>query len=132
MQTQMHARRDSASATLLYRLGAALLLAQAAIHVLVYVGFALTPAYPGFLFLLNAAASVVLAAGVLRGFRLAWHGSAALAAATAVLFIVVRTVGLPAFHLSDWVAMVGVLPLGPLSLLGDALLLALYVVDRAR
>ena len=132
MDTQAQTRRDSSSATTLYRVGGVLLLVLAVIHILVYVGFSLTPAYPGFLFLLNVAASVALAVGVLVGFRPAWHASALFAAGTIALFVIVRTVGLPAFHLTNWVSMVGFLPLGPLSLVADGLLIALYAVDRSR
>lgn len=124
--------RDSTAATALYRVGALLLLVIAVLHALVYVGFSLTPGYPGILFLLNVAAAVVLAVGVFVRFRPAWHLSALFAAGTIVFFVIVHTVGLPAFHLNDWVAMVGFLPLGPLALIAEALLLALYAFERSR
>lgn len=124
--------RDSSSSTAIYRVGGVLLLLIAVLHVLVYVGFSLTPAYPGFLFLLNVVAAVALAVGVFLRFRPAWHLSALFAAGTIVFFVIVHTVGLPAFHLNDWVAMVGPLPLGPLSLIAEALLLALYAFERSR
>ena len=107
--------------------GVTLLLAMAAIDLLVYFGFGLTFAYPGILFLLNAAAAAVLAGSLMRGYQVAWDVAAGLAASTAVLFVIVRTVGLPNFQLSDWVVMLGFLPLGPLSLVMEALFLGLYV-----
>ena len=70
--------------------------------------------------------------GVFLRFRPAWHLSALFAAGTIVLFVLVRTVGLPAFHLTSWTSMVGFLPLGPLSLIAEGLLLALYAVERSR
>lgn len=69
--------------------------------------------------LAGGALLIVLAGGILRGSRLTWHGAALLAALTFISFIAVRTVGLPNFYLTDWVVMVGVLPLGPLSLAAD-------------
>ncbi|HEX3630467.1 MAG TPA: hypothetical protein VHW91_08355 [Candidatus Dormibacteraeota bacterium] len=107
--------------------GVVLLLAIAAIDLLVYFGFALTFAYPGILFVLNATAAAVIAAGLLRGYRVAWHAGALLAASTAVAFVLVRTTGLPGFRLSDWIVTVGLLPLGPLSLVAEALFFGLYV-----
>lgn len=132
MHVQTRAQRDSARRTPIRTAGAIVLLVIAAIHVLVYFGFALTPGYPGFLFLLNAASSVVLAGALLAGVQLAWPASALLAALTIVFFVIVHTVGLPAFQLTDWLSMVGFLPLGPLSLIAEALLIALYLFDRFR
>ena len=116
----------SRSATLT-GVGVTLLLAMAAIDLLVYFGFGLAFAYPGILFLLNAAAAAAIAGGLLRGYQSAWHLAAGLAATTAVLFVVVRTIGLPGFQLNDWVVMLGFVPLGPLSLLVETLILGLYV-----
>ena len=132
MDTQARTQRAGSSTGALYRAGGVVLLVIAVLHVLVYVGFSLTPGYPGILFLLNVAASVVLAVGVFLRFRPAWHLSALFAAGTIVLFVLVRTVGLPAFHLTSWTSMVGFLPLGPLSLIAEGLLLALYAVERSR
>lgn len=132
MKVLTQGERGASRRTPLRTAGAVILFVIAAIHVLVYVGYALTPGYPGFLFLLNAAASVVLAVAVLANIRLAWPASALLAALTIVFFVLVHTVGLPAFQLSDWLSTVGFLPLGPLSLLAEALLIALYLVDRFR
>lgn len=132
MNTLTQATRTAGRRTPLQTAGAVILLVIAAIHVLVYVSYALTPGYPGFLFLLNAAASVLLAIAVLANIRLAWPAGAVLAATTIVFFVIVHTVGLPAFQLSDWLTMVGFLPLGPLSLLAEALLIALYIFDRLR
>lgn len=132
MDVETQTQRGASRRTPLQIAAAVILIAIAAIHVLVYVGFALTPGYPGFLFLLNAAASVVLAVAMLASVRLAWPASALLAALTIVFFVVVHTVGLPAFQLSDWLSTVGFLPLGPLSLLAEALLIALYLFGRLR
>lgn len=132
MSAQTQPWREAAGRTPFRTAGAIILLVIAAIHILVYVSFALTPGYPGFLFLLNALASVVLAVAVLANIRLAWLASALLAALTIVFFVIVHTVGLPAFQLSDWLTMVGFLPLGPLSLVAEALLIALYLFDRLR
>lgn len=132
MNAQTQAKHSAARRTPLRTAGAVILLVMAAIHVLVYVGFALTPGYPGFLFLLNAAGSVALAIAVLANVRLAWPASAVLAAVTIVFFVIVHTVGLPAFQLPDWLSTVGFLPLGPISLLAEALLIALYLFDRLR
>ena len=107
--------------------GVGLLLAMAAIDLLVYFGFALTFAYPGILFLLNAAAAAVIAAGLVRSYPAAWHAGALLGATTAVVFVLVRTTGLPNFRLTDWVVTAGLLPLGPLSLVVDVLVCGLYV-----
>lgn len=65
--------------------GVALLLAMAAIDLLVNFGFSLAFAYPGVLFMLNAGAAVVIAAVLVRGYAVAWHAGALLAASTAVL-----------------------------------------------
>ena len=108
-------------------LGVTLLLAMAVIDLLVYFGFGLPFAYPGILFLLNAAAAAVIGAWLLTGTPAAWHLGAGLAAATVVLFVVVRTIGLPGFQLSDWVVMLGFLPLGPLSLVVEVLFVGLYI-----
>lgn len=132
MSAQTQPWREAARRTPLQTAGAVILLVIAAIHVLVYIAYALTPGYPGFLFLLNALGSVVLAAALLANIRLAWLASAVLAALTIVFFVIVHTVGLPAFQLSDWLTMVGFLPLGPLSLIAEALLIALYLWDRFR
>lgn len=132
MRVQARLAPAASQRTPLRTAGALLLLAIAAIHVLVYVGFSLTPGYPGFLFLLNAAASVLLAIAVLAGIGPAWPAGALLAALTIVFFLIVHTVGLPAFQLGDWLNTVGFLPLGPLSLLVEALVIALYLFDRLR
>lgn len=132
MNVLTQAQSGASRRTPLHVAGAVILVVIAAIHVLVYVGFALTPGYPGFLFLLNAAASVLLAIAVLANIRLAWPASALLAAVTIVFFVVVHTVGLPGFQLSDWLSGVGFLPLGPISLFAELLLIALYLFDRFR
>jgi hypothetical protein len=111
-------------------MGAGLLLAMALIHLLVYVGFSLTPAYPGGLFLLNCVATLLLAIGIVRGLEPAWHLGAVLAAASIVLFVLIRTVGLPAFRLHDWIVFVGPLPLGPISLAVEVIFLGLYAAGR--
>lgn len=107
-------------------IGAALLLANGLIEVLVYVGFGIPFGYPGILFLLNAAASALLAAAVLAGRRVASHLGALLCAATILGFVLARTTGLPGLQFSDWVVMLAFLPLGPLSLLVEGLYLGLY------
>lgn len=132
MKVLTQAERGGSNRTPLQMAGAGILLVIAAIHVLVYVGYSLTPGYPGFLFLLNAAVSAVLAVAVLANIRPAWPASAVLAALTIVFFVLVHTVGLPAFQLSDWLSTVGFLPLGPLSLTAEVLLIALYLFDRLR
>lgn len=116
--------------TWLPRAGAIILLAMGAVHVLVYVGFSLSPGYPGFLFLLNAALSLVLAIGVFANVGLAWPAAALLAAGTIALYIVVHTVGLPGFYLEDWLSTVGFLPLGPISVVGEAAIIGIYLIDR--
>lgn len=129
-QTTQHALSGArARSRPLTWVGAALLVVIAAIHVAVYVGFGLTFGYPGALFLLNAAAAIILAAGILGGLRLAWHLGALLAAGTIVVFIVVHTIGLPAFYLEDWIEMVGIAPLGPLSLVVEAAFLVTYAAS---
>jgi hypothetical protein len=60
----------------------------------------------------------------------AWHLGALLAASTIALFVVVHTVGLPAFQLSDWLEVVAQLPLGPLSLAVEGAFLAIYAIAR--
>lgn len=121
-----HVSSASVRAASLTAVGVALLLAMAAIDLLVYFAFALTFAYSGVLFLLNAAAAVVIAAVLVRGYAVAWHAGALLAASTVVLFVLVRTTGLPGFQLSDWIVTVGILPLGPLSLVVEVLFCGLY------
>ncbi|MBO0701902.1 MAG: hypothetical protein J2P38_03150 [Candidatus Dormibacteraeota bacterium] len=111
--------------------GAALLVVIAVIHVAVYVGFQLTVGYPGGLFLLNAAAAIVLAAGIVGGLRLAWHLGALFAAGTIVAFIVVHTIGLPGFYLESWIESVGGVPLGPLSLVVEVAFLVTYALSFA-
>lgn len=129
-QSTQHALSDpQARSRPLTWVGAALLVAIAAIHVGVNVGFGLGFGYPGALFLLNAAGAIVLAAGILGGIRAAWHLGAVLAAASIVVYIVVHTTGLPGFYLEDWTAMVGILPLGPLSLVVEPLFLITYAVS---
>lgn len=104
-----------------------MLLAMAVIDLLVYFGFSLAFAYPGILFLLNAVSAVVIAAGLLGGYRPAWHLGALLAATMMVLFVLVRITGLPDFQLDDRIVLLGFLPLGPLSLAAEGLFLGLYV-----
>ena len=111
-------------------IGASLLLAMAAIDLLVYVGEGLAFEYPGVLFLLDAAAAVVIAAGFICAPRLAWHLGALLTATTIALFVVVHTIGLPAFQLGDWLEVVAFLPLGPLSLAVEAAFLVTYAIAR--
>lgn len=113
-------------------LGAALLAVMGVIDLLVYFGFSLPPSYPGILFILNAIAALALSVGLLLGMQVAWHLAALLAAVTIVLFVVVRTVGLPGFYLQNWVVLLGPLPLGPLSLLVEAGFVALYVTRGRR
>lgn len=112
--------------------GAVLLLLLAAIHVTVYLAFALTPAYPGALFLLNAASAVVLAFGVFRGIQTAWHAGAALALLPFLAFVATRTVGLPEFHLTDWAVVFGIVPLGPLSFADELLIVITYALAIRR
>jgi hypothetical protein len=110
--------------------GAGLLFVMALIDLLVYVGFSLSPMYPGALFLLNCAAATFLSVGILLGLGPAWHLGAVLTVATIVLFVLVRTLGLPAFRLDDWMVFLGPLPLGPISLVVEVIFLGLYVNCR--
>jgi hypothetical protein len=112
--------------------GGVLLLLLEAIHITVYLAFALTPSYPGGLFLLNVASAVVLAFGVFRGIRTAWHAGAAVALLTFLAFVATRTVGLPEFHLTDWAVVVGIVPLGPLSFADELLIVIAYGVTIRR
>lgn len=130
MSTQTQVQQSGSLRTWLPRAGAIILLAMGAVHLLVYFGFSLSPGYPGFLFLLNTALSVVLAVGVFANVRFAWPLTALMAAGTMVFFIVVHTVGLPGFYLEDWLSTVGFLPLGPISLIGEAIIIVMYIVDR--
>ena len=128
--TQTQLQRRGSLRNWLPRAGAIILLAMGAVHLLVNVGFSLGAGYPGFLFLLNAALSAVLAVGVFANVRLAWPATALMAAGTIVLYVVVHTIGLPGFYLEDWLSTVGFLPLGPISVVGEAIIIALYVIDR--
>lgn len=102
---------------------------MAAVDVVVLVAFAPIAVYPGGLFLLNAVAALALSAAVVGGSPLAWHLGALLAGATVVLFVAVRTVGLPGFRLYDWLVLVGPLPLGPLSLVVEGAFLVLWLTS---
>jgi hypothetical protein len=108
--------------------GAVLLVITGLIDLLVYFGVGLSFDYPGFLFLLNALFAIVFAAGVLARITAAWHLGAALSVVTALLFVLARTTGLPGIHFSDWVVMLGFLPLGPLSLIAELAFLPFYAI----
>ena len=110
--------------------GTGLLLATGLVDLVLYFGKSIPFGYPGILFLLNAAAAIVLAVALLFGLRMAWHLGALLTAVTIISFILARTTGLPGLQLSDWLVMLGFIPLGPVSLVAEGLFVAVYLVTK--
>jgi hypothetical protein len=66
-------------------------------------------AYLGLSFVAHFAVAVLAAAGILLGSRLAWALGALVSAATIVLYVISRTVGLPGQSGEPWFGWAGVL-----------------------
>jgi hypothetical protein len=113
---------------------ALLLIAMAVIHAVQVPSYLDEHPVVGGLFIADAAAAIVLAVAVLRGRRPAWALSALLAAATAVAFVLSRSTGLPGYHDDSWLEPLGGVPMGPLSLVVEGLvvLVALIVLTAGR
>jgi hypothetical protein len=91
------------SETALRKTAAAAIAATGLLHLALAPEYLDKQAYLGVLFLLGAAAAVVIAVQLWRRTNpLAWAGGALLAAGMATGFVLSRTVGLPGFHESEW------------------------------
>jgi hypothetical protein len=85
------------------RLGAGLLAATGALHLVLAPEYLQEQAYIGVLFILGGLTALVVAARLWRAEdRLAWGAGAVIAAGMAAGFVLSRTLGLPGFHESDW------------------------------
>jgi hypothetical protein len=107
---------------------ALLLMAMAVIHAVEVPHYLDEHPAVGGLFVADAAAAIVLAIAVLRGRRPAWALSALLAAATAVAFVLSRSTGLPGYRDDSWFEPLGGVPMGPLSLLVEGLVVLVAVI----
>lgn len=110
--------------------GTALLLGVGAIHVIAFPDHYEVAAYIGGLFILLAAATVVLAIGIGARIRFAWSLAALLFAVSIVLYVVARTSGLPYYHETNWLDPMGSVPLGLLSVILEGLFVFLYLKWR--
>ncbi len=108
-------------------IASALLLSNGAIHVIAFPDHFMVAAYIGVLFLLLALATVPLAIGVGAGSQLAWDVAAVMSAIAVVAYALARTTGLPFYHEQDWLDMMGLVPLGLLSVVVEVLFLLMYV-----
>jgi hypothetical protein len=113
---------------------ALLLIAMAVIHAVEVPHYLDEHPAVGGLFVADSAAAIVLAVAVLRGRRGAWALSALLAAATAATYVLSRSVGLPGYRDDSWVEPLGGVPMGPLSLAVEGLVVfvALIVLTAGR
>ncbi len=104
--------------------GIVLIVATGLIHLIrVPHHFEIAP-YLGWLFIANFVGSLVVAVGIYRGSLWGWLLGVLIATASFVLFLVSRTIGLPATHhelVGHWST------LGIISLIVEGLFVALYV-----
>lgn len=85
------------------RLGATLLAATGALHLVLAPEYLSEQAYIGVLFVVGAIAALGLASRLWRAHDVrAWGAGALVAAGMAVGFVLSRSVGLPGFHESEW------------------------------
>ncbi len=104
--------------------GIVLILAIGLIHLIGVPHHFEIATYLGWLFIANFLGSVMAALGIYRGAQWGWLLGALIASASFVLFLISRTVGLPAIH-QDLVGRWSTL--GIVSLIVEALLVALYL-----
>ena len=104
-----------------------LLLSNGVIHVVAFPDHFQVAAYIGVLFLLLALATVPLAIGIGADSQIAWDIAAAMSGIAIIAYVLARTLGLPFYHESSWLDMMGPVPLGLLSVIVEALFLLMYV-----
>lgn len=109
-------------------IAAALLLAIGGMHAVSAPDQAQAATYVGILFGLNALTSLVLAIAMLWRPRAAWPLAVTFAAVTLLLYVLARTVGLPAYKETDWIDA----PFGIASVVLESSLIALVVTTRFR
>ncbi len=111
--------------TFLERLnGIVLIVATGLIHLIRVPDHFEIASYLGWLFIANFLGSLVAAVGIYRGTAWGWLLGVLIAAASFVLFLVSRTLGLPATHhelVGHWST------LGIISLIVEGLFVALYL-----
>jgi hypothetical protein len=87
------------------RIGAALLAATGALHLILAPEYLGEKAYVGVLFIAGGVTALAVAARLWKAHdRVAWTLGALIAAGMAAGFILSRSVGLPGFHPTDWEA----------------------------
>ena len=124
----MHVRRGHGQAFA----ASALLLSNAAIHVIAFPDHFKVAPYIGVLFLLLALAVVPLAVAIGAGNKTAWTLAALMSAVAIIAYVLARTTGLPYYRESDWLDPMGAVPLGLLSLVVEFLFLVMWINGRPR
>jgi len=119
--------REGRLAGVMRATGAAFLIATAALHVAAFPDHFRVAGYIGLSFLLYAVMASTSAVALARGVRGGWPLGALVAGAAFALYVIARTVGLPAYSEDDWIDPLGGFPLGIVSFALEGLVVALYV-----